>query len=180
MLSLTIPETEYFDEREGLFISVASQTILLEHSLMSLAAWESKWHKPFFSKEKKTREEELDYIKCMTITKNVNPLVYRGLVNTHFSKIRDYIDDPMTATTFVKNLNTKPNRNVITAEIIYYWMIALNIPFECQRWHLNRLMTLIKVCDIKSSPSKKMSKKDIYAQNRALNAARRQKLNTKG
>ena len=136
--------------------------------------------KPFLSKEAKTVEETLDYIKCMTITQNVDPNVYNSLTSNNIRDINKYIDNPMTATTFSNTKNYNTNKEIVTAELIYYWMIALNIPMECQKWHLNRLLTLIRVCNIKNSPPEKMSRRDLMSRNAALNAARRKKFNTKG
>ena len=180
MLPITIPATELYDEYNQIFINVKEQTLHLEHSLVSLSKWESKWHKPFLVKTKKTFEETIDYVRCMTITQNVNSEVYKCLTNENIQSINEYIEDPMTATWFSKDRKTKSNGEQITSELIYYWMISLNIPFECQKWHLNRLLTLIQVCDEKNKPPKKMSKKEIMSRNAALNAARRKKMNTKG
>lgn len=137
--------------------------------------------KPFLSKENKTSEETIDYIKCMTITQNVDDKVYYALTKKNYEDIFKYIDSPMTATTF-NDTKKSSNREVITSELIYYWMVALNIPMECQKWHLNRLLTLVRVCNIKNDTSKqsKMSAREINARNAALNAERRRKLNTKG
>ena len=178
MISIHIPETEYFDERLNEFVSIKEHDLLLEHSLISVSKWESKWHKPFLEKNDKTTEEVIDYLRCMTITQNVDPNVYYNISENDILRIKDYIDDSMTATTFSNQ--GRPNRQVITAEIIYYWMVTFNIPFECQKWHLNRLLTLVNVCSIKNQPSKKMSKSDIRSRNAALNAARRAQLGTKG
>lgn len=180
MLRITIPSAELWDEQNQEFIYTKEQTLQLEHSLVSLSKWESKWCKPFLTKKEKTYEETIDYIKCMTLTQNVNPNVYRYITNENIRQINDYIDAPMTATTIREETNGKMNREQITSELIYYWMIALNIPFECQKWHLNRLITLIRVCDIKNRPPKKMSRKQLLSRNAALNAARRKKHNTKG
>lgn len=180
MLQIVIPAIEQWDEQKQEFIQTKGQTLQLEHSLVSLSKWESKWNKAFLSKEAKTYEETLDYIKCMTVTPNVNPDIYNGLTREHIAKINKYIEAPMTATTFVENKGSKSNREIITAELIYYWMIALNIPFECQKWHLNRLLTLIRVCNIKNTPPKKMGKKATANQYAQLNAARRQRLGSKG
>lgn len=180
MLRITIPSDELWDEEKNEFVQLNSQTLQLEHSLVSLSKWESKWGKPFLSKEKKTFEETLDYVKCMTITQNVNLEVYSRLTAPHIEKINRYIDAPMTATTFIEEKGPKSGREQITAEIIYYWMIALNIPFECQKWHLNRLLTLIRVCNIKNSPPKKRNRREIMKRNAALNAARRKQLNSRG
>jgi hypothetical protein len=180
MLQITIPAVEQWDERKQEFITTKEQTLQLEHSLVSLSKWESKWCKPFLTKQEKTFEETLDYIKCMTITQNVDPEVYNYLTNKNIEEINNYIDAPMTATYFSDDKTVKSSREQITAELIYYWMIALNIPFECQKWHLNRLLTLIKVCNIKNQPPKKRSRTEIMSRNAALNAARRKQLNTKG
>ena len=181
MLQITIPAGEQWDEvKQEFIVSNKEQILTLEHSLVSLSKWESKWNKPFLSKAKKTREEELDYIKCMTITQNVDPVVYNFITNENMEQINQYIEAPMTATWFTEEKNNKPNKEQVTSELVYYWMIALNIPFECQKWHLNRLLTLIRVCNVKNSPPKKMSKRDIMSRNAALNAARKKKYNTKG
>ena len=179
MLLLTIPAAELFDDRTQEFIKIPEYKLQMEHSLVSLSKWESKWGKPFLSKEPKTAAETIDYIKCMTITQNVNPKVYNSLTTENIEQINKYIDEPMTATTFNEVNNTR-SREIITSELIYYWMFSLNIPMECQKWHLNRLLTLIRVCNIKNAPPKKMSRSDIMSRNAALNAARRKKLNSKG
>jgi len=155
-------------------------TLQLEHSLVSLSKWESKWKKPFLSKDAKTREETIDYFKHMTITKNVDPLVFEYLPTDIFTKIEAYIEDSMTATWFSDKEDHKKSKDIITAEIIYYWMIAQNIPMECQKWHLNRLMTLIRVCSIKNAPDKKVDKRAAMTHRGALNQARRAKMNSKG
>lgn len=180
MLQITIPATELFDDSKQEFVYTKEQTLKLEHSLVSLSKWESRWQKPFLTKEERTIEETIDYIKCMTITQNVDPDIYNYITNDNVRKVNAYIDAPMTATTFSNNGKGRPNREQITSELIYYWMISLNIPFECQKWHLNRLLTLIRVCNIKNQPSKKMSKGEIMSRNRALNEARKKQLNTKG
>ena len=181
MLEIVIPATEGYDEvKEEFTIIYPEQTLRLEHSLVSLSKWEAKWNKPFLSKQTKTFEETMDYVKCMTITQNVDPTVYYRLTNAHMEQINKYIELPMTATTFVDAGGKGGNGELVTSELIYYWMVSLNIPFECQKWHLNRLLTLIRVCNVKNQPPKKMSKSEIMSQNAALNAARRKQLNTKG
>ena len=171
---------EGWDEEKQEFIAPKTQTLQLEHSLVSLSKWESKWCKPFLSKEEKTIEETLDYIKCMTITQNVNPDIYNYLTNKNIEEINAYIEAPMTATTFSGTNLSKPSRETITSELIYYWMITLGIPVEFQKWHLNRLLTLIRVCNVKNAPPSKMSKREIMSRNAALNAARRKQMNSKG
>lgn len=181
MLVITIPAIEGFDDEKQEFVILAKeQTLQLEHSLVSLSKWESKWCKVFLSKEEKTLEETLDYIKCMTITQNVNPSVYNRLTKENINDINNYIDAPMTATTFYGHNQDGRSKETITSELIYYWMISLNIPMECQKWHLNRLLTLIRVCNIKNTPPKKMNKREIMNRNAALNAARKKQLNTTG
>ncbi len=180
MLRITIPTTEQWDEAKQEFVLTKEQTLSLEHSLVSLSKWESKWCKVFLTKQEKTFEETLDYIKFMTITQNVDPEVYKYLTNENIDEVNRYIEAPMTATYFSEDKTGKTSREQITAELIYYRMISLNIPFECQKWHLNRLLTLIKVCNTKNQPPKKRSMKEITSRNAALNAARRKQLNTRG
>ena len=181
MLLITVPAKEGFDESKNEFVTISKeQTLKLEHSLVSLSKWESKWCKAFLTKEDKTIEETIDYIKCMTITPDVDPNVYRSLTREHMEEINKYIGAPMTASHISEEKNGKASKEIVTSELIYYWMIALNIPFECQKWHLNRLLTLIRICNIKNQPSKKKSKRDIMSRNAALNAARRKKLNSRG
>lgn len=180
MLTLVVQGAELYDEVNNEFIPPKTFVLQLEHSLVSLSKWESKWHKPFLTKTSKTTEESIDYIRCMTITKNVPPNVYENISDENMQAIEAYIDAPMTATTFRDIEQKKTNRRIITAEIIYYWMICANIPFECQKWHLNRLLTLINVCNIESKPPKKMSKREIFAENRRLNELRKAQFKTNG
>ena len=180
MLRITVPSKEIFDEATSSFVDVKEQTLTLEHSLVSLYKWESKWHKPFLSKEGKTNEETIDYIKCMTLTQNVDPNVYMCLTNKNIQDINDYIEDPMTATTFSDDNKKSGKQKIVTAEVIYYWMLSLQIPFKCEKWHLNKLLTLIRVCNAENAPAEKKSMADIRKSNRELNMARRKKLNSKG
>lgn len=179
MLYITVPANELWDEEKQEFISIKETTLQLEHSLVSLSKWESKWHKAYYSNKSKTSDEVLDYIRCMTLTQNVKPEVYRCLTQDNIAAISSYIEDPMTATTFMEDGN-KGGKETITSELMYYWMIALNIPFECQKWHINRLLTLIRVCNVKNQPPKQMSKGERLRRQAELNARRRQQLNTKG
>lgn len=182
MLEVTVPKSEMFDENTGCFISIEKTILHLEHSLLSISKWESKWHRPFIevgSKDSKSQEEQLDYIRCMTIDKNIDPNVYFGLTIQNKLDINTYINDPMTATT-VRDLPGSPLRKeIITSEVIYFWMLNYGIPFECEKWHINRLIMLIKVCNAKSNPQK-MSTKEIMDQNRKINEARKKALRTRG
>lgn len=180
MLRLIVPRREYFDNKKQEFIYYEEQTLILEHSLISISKWESKWKKPFLDKKPKSYEESIDYVRCMTLNQNVDPNSYYGLNQKLFDTISEYIDDSMSATWFSEKENKGGGRQIVTSELIYYWMVAFNIPFECQKWHLNRLLTLIRICEIKNQPSKKMKKSDIYSRNRALNAARKKNLGTSG
>lgn len=180
MLQITIPATEQWDEKNQVFVKTDEQVLRLEHSLVSLHKWESKWHKSFLFTKEKTYEETLDYIKCMTLTQNVNPDVYYCLTNENITQINEYIADPMTATYIYEDEKKGINRDRVTAELIYYWMISLGIPFECQKWHLNQLLALIKVCNVKNSPKKRMSNRDILSRNKALNEARKKSMHTRG
>ena len=180
MLQLEIPEREFFDESSSTFIVYKKESIQLEHSLVSLSKWESKWCKPFLTQSFKTLEESTDYIRCMTITQNVKSEVYENLPSDVYNQVDNYINLPMTATWINENQNGSKSREIVTAEIIYYWMIALNIPIEFQKWHLNRLFMLIRVCNVKNQPPKKQNKKDMLAKRNALNQARRNQNKTRG
>lgn len=180
MLRLTIAASELWDEENECFITIEGQMLCLEHSLESLSKWESKWNKPFLTKEPKTQEETLDYIRCMTLGEEADPEVYTCLSSENLKKIDKYINAPMTATTFSGMAGKGKKGGIITAEIIYYWMVALQIPSDYDKWHLNKLITLIRVCELKNSPGKKMSKAETMRHQAQLNAARRQKLNSKG
>lgn len=179
-LTIVVPGGELFDPATSEFIETKETKLTLEHSLLSIAKWEAKWHKPYLSREEKTAEEAVDYIRCMTLNGPIDPNVYKVLSRENVDEITKYMNDPMTATTF-KRENKKASREIITNEIVYYWMTALNIPFDpCQKWHLSRLMTLIEVCSLKQQPSKKMSKAEILKRNHALNAQRRARHHTHG
>lgn len=185
MLTLFVSPKEAFNEKENVFVSSEGCTLCLEHSLVSISKWESKWHKPYLSDTKKTDEELRSYVKCMTITQNVKDEVYDLLSAEELKMINDYIGDPMTATTFTtRKAEGQASRRseIITSELIYYWMVSFQIPFECQRWHLNRLLTLIKICSIKNdtSKNKNMPRKAVLTSNAALNAARRKKSGSRG
>lgn len=181
MLEIDIPEIELYDDANNRFITYAPQSLQLEHSLVSLSKWESKWHKPFLTSEK-TREENIDYVRCMTIKpKKLDEDYYLHLPSSIIKQINAYIEDPMTATTISPNSNgSSNNRQIITNELIYYWMIGYQIPVEFERWHLRRLMTLISVCDEKNKPPKKISEAEIMARNAEINARNRARFHSKG
>lgn len=183
MLEIKVPLVEAFDNENQKFTTGDFMVLELEHSLVSLSKWESKHKKPFLSdakKDEKTSEEVVDYVKTMTTTPNVPEEVWGKLTEENYAAINEYIDDKMTATWFNEEPNSPKQKEVITAELIYYWMVIFQIPFECQHWHLNRLFTLIRVCNIKAGKPKKMSRSEIAARNRQLNAQRKAQLNTKG
>ena len=187
MLQITIsekPERELFNEATSEFIQVPGHKafpLQLEHSLISLSKWESKWKKPFLgSKESLTREEILDYVRCMTINGGIDEEAYQYIDNQELKQILDYMSDSHTATKIYDRRNHPQRQETITSELIYYWMIRCEIPQAYEKWHLNRLLTLIKVCNIKGGPDQKMSKQSIYNQNRELNARRRAKLHSRG
>lgn len=178
MLTIKVPATEVYSEETG-FVNIKETTLTLEHSLKSISKWESKWHKSFLSTKNKTDEEIISYIKCMTINKINDDLVYSFLTKDNLDSIIHYIEDSHTATTINDN-DTKKSNDIVTSELIYYWMITLNIPYEFENWHINRLLTLIRVCNIKNQPPKKMSRAEIMARNKALNDARKVKAHTTG
>jgi hypothetical protein len=178
VLKITLPGDEFFDDETQEFITKNDVILELEHSLASLSKWESIWEKPFLSKETKSTEETISYIVCMMLTEDLSVETLSRITSENFAEINAYIDAKMTATWF--NDKAESSREIITAELIYYWMVSLKIPFECQHWHLNRLFTLIRVCNQKNSPPKKLSRSELAARNRALNAQRKAQLNTKG
>lgn len=179
-LRIVIPAAEQFNNDTNEFLETKEQVLQLEHSLVSISKWEAKHHKPFLSKEPKTRAETIDYIRCMTLTQNVDPNIYTAITPAIIEEVAKYINSSMTATTFTNESPGRNQRKVITSEVIYYWMVANNIPFECQKWHLDRLLTLIHVCNVENQKPRKMSRQEIIRQNHALNEARKAKFETRG
>jgi hypothetical protein len=179
VLTITIPEVELYDEVNNEFISIKEQKIQLEHSLISISKWEAKWKIPFLDSRQRSNESMIDYVRCMTVTPNVHPAAYNYIPKGEFDKVGNYIKDTMSATT-LPEYRGKPNREIMTSELLYYYVIANGIPIECQKWHLNRLMTLIRIFDVKNTKGKKMPLKEVYQNNTALNEARRAMYNSKG
>ena len=180
MLKITIPSNEMFDERNQKFISVREVSLDLEHSLVSLSKWESKFQKPFLGKDTKTTDEILHYIKCMVVSENFDEVSLQFLTADNLTEINNYIESKQSATTFNDLSQQKGRSEIITSELIYYWMVAFNIPFVCETWHLNRLLTLIRICNVKNSKPKKMSKAEIAQRNKMLNDERRARLGSSG
>ena len=180
MLTLELPEREYFDEETERFGRIKATTLKLEHSLISISKWEAKWHISFFDSEK-TTEQTLDYIRCMVANMEIpeDSKIFNFLAKEDIEKINNYINDPMTATT-IKDDGKHGRGQKITSELIYCWMVQYNIPSQYEKWHINRLIMLIRVCSEENKPKKKMSRREIMAQNKARNAARRAKLGTRG
>ena len=180
MLKKETPETELWDEYNQRFILVKKQTLFIEHSLISLSRWESNWEKPFLKRnDKKTLVETIDYVRCMTINNNVDPNVYRVLTADNINAINAYVNAKKTATIVYEDKHRSTGETV-TSELIYYWMVSLGIPFECQKWHLNRLLTLIRVCNVKNSPGKKMGRNALLNRYASLNKKRREAMHSNG
>lgn len=180
MLRIVIEGEETYDEETNSFDSINDTVVDLEHSLISLSKWESKYQKPFLSPGEKTREEIFGYIQAMIITPDIDPDVLLHLSKANIEEIQEYIDSTQSATTFGMMPDRRGPGEIITSELIYYWMVAFNIPFVCENWHLNRLFSLIRICNIKNSKPQKMSRHEIAQRNRELNAQRRKELGTKG
>jgi len=180
MLYLTIPEKEFYNEETETFFEAEPIDLELEHSLISLSKWESKFQKPFLSNEKKTPGEILEYVYFMIVTPNISRDVIYQITQESLDEITDYIESKQSATTFGEMPKSNVRSETITSELIYYWMVSFNIPMECEKWHLNRLFSLIKICNIKQGKPKKPSKNEIAQRNRELNEQRRAQYNTRG
>lgn len=195
MLAITIPKQEYWDTRKQEFVQLNAVTLRLEHSLVSLSKWESKWHVPFFGNDSITREQMIDYVRCMTVTQGIDHDAYYRLTESNMAVIYRYMDDPMTATWFAgeqkpwesKSSQKRQPRSKIkvkakplTSEVIYSRMFAVHIPMECEKWHLNRLFTLIRVCNEEQKSPKKMNKREALSRQRALNEKRLKEFGTRG
>lgn len=182
MLRITVPGVEFFDDANQEFITSDEVVLELEHSLVSLSVWESKWERAFLGPTKKSTEETLDYIRAMTLTPEIPPEVYSRLSNENLSEINDYINAKMTATTVNEGPAKPQSRELVTAEVIYYWMITLGVPFECQYWHLERLLMLIRVVNAKNAPQTKSttSRAELAARHRAVNEEQRRRFGTSG
>lgn len=180
MLTITVGATEVYDENAKAFTTHGGVELQLEHSLISLSKWESEFEKPFLGKDDKTVEETLGYIRCMVLTPNPPGDFLQKLSQENVEAINRYIERKMTATWFSDQPSAPKSREVITSELIYYWMSLFSIPFECEAWHLNRLFTLIRICNIKQSKPQKMSRAEVMQRNRELNAQRRTQLGTAG
>ena len=180
MLEIEISDSEFFNDETNEFVTIKGGTLILEHSLLSISKWESKFCKPFIIESEHSYDEMIEYIKCMTINKNVDNCLYDIIDVESYNKIVEYINAPMTATVIKEVRSTNRSSAFITNEVIYYYMTALNIPFECEKWHFNRLLTLINVCSQKSAPPKKMSKDDVRSRYAELNFMRRAAMNSKG
>ena len=188
MKKVDIPSGLLFNDADQTFIETQAVTLELEHSLAAISKWECKWHTPFFGEQKKTNDQVIDYIKCMTLNEDVDPNVYLVLPQTVIQEIGEYLENPMTSIKWPdKPMNNgktrtygKPSKETITSELIYYWMFTQNIPLECENWHINKLLSVIRMCSTKNTPPKKTNPNAILARNASLNAARRKALGTTG
>src|SRR4051812_45246710 len=180
MLTITVGATDVYDEESGTFGDQGGVELQLEHSLVSLSKWESIYEKPFLGSINKTSEEVFSYVECMILTPNPPEEILKKLSQENIQEINEYIDRKMTATWFSEQPGAPKSREVITAELIYYWMTVFTIPFECENWHLNRLFTLIRICNVKQAKPKKMSRAEAGRRNRELNAQRKAQLGTRG
>lgn len=180
MLELSIKGVDLYDELKEEFIYIPPTKLRLEHSLVSISKWEEKWEKVFLSKDPMSHEETIDYVRCMTITQNVDPMVYEYLTDDHIRQVMQYIEKKASATWFSDTPKSQGKKQVITSELVYYWMFSYKIPKECEKWHFNRLMILIQIFSIENAPKKKMSRNEILSRNKALNDARLKAMGTTG
>lgn len=176
MLEIDVAQEESFDESTEKFVVSKRFRVALEHSLVSMSKWESVWEEPFLGDKDKTSEQTISYVKMMLLTSDVPPEVFQKLLSKHIDQIKNYISAKMTATTITETPGSKSYREIVTSELVYYWMFSMSIPMECEHWHLNRLITLIRVFGAKNAPKRKMS----MADRRALNKQRQAKYNTRG
>lgn len=180
MLKLIVQGNEFYDEETSSFITTEGFEVELEHSLLSLSKWESKHQVPFLGQAKLTTDQIVDYILCMNNTPNVTTEMISSAGSQVFDAVNEYINSPQSATTFGEMPKPRGRGEVITSELIYYWMVAFNIPFTCEAWHLNRLFSLIKIANIKNSKGKRLSRSEVVQRNRELNAKRKAELGTTG
>ena len=176
MFELTIGATEHFNQETSEFEMLNGVTIELEHSLFALSKWESKFEIPFLNNDNLTDEQMMYYIQCMTITKNVDPKLYGSLSEANIITVNEYLNKKHTATWFSEHGNgpgRRTSNEIVTSELIYFWLTACQIPFECEHWNLKRLLTLIQVCNEKNKPQKKMDRKTMMNKHRSVNASRR-------
>ena len=178
-IPIYLKEEELYNSATQEFIQVKAKTVYLEHSLVSIQKWEQKWHIPFLKDTPKTREQEQDYIRCMSMSGPLSDVDLMRFRQSDLIRINDYIQDPMTATTF-NNKNARHSRRILTAEVIYAQMIHYGVPFECKKWHLNSLMTLLRACYEEEAPKKKMGKKDLYSRYNQIEAANRKRYGFRG
>lgn len=187
MIEINVPASSVVDpDTNRIYRVKKDQKIQLEHSLISIQKWESRWHIAYLKRDhQKTYEQIIDYIRCMTLTPNVADDVYYCIPDSELKRVAQYIDDPMSATRVhdappVKSFGIGQKQDVVTAEVIYYWMIAMNIPYECRKWHLQQLLTLIRVINAKNAPKKKRPMKDVLAEYRSINEENKKRFGTKG
>lgn len=180
MLKIIIEDEELYDEESNTFQTTERFEFEVEHSLLSLSKWEANYKKPFLSSGKLSTEEIFQYVMYMILTPNVTEKIVNDSSTKIFSEVNDYINSSQSATTFGEMPQKRGPGEVITSELIYYWMVAFNIPFECEKWHLNRLFSLIRICNIKNSKPEKVSRHEAAMRNRALNEKRKAELNTTG
>lgn len=184
MLKIHIPAGEVWNSQEEIFETCKGYDLVLEHSLISISKWESKWHKAYLGPQEKTKEEIFDYIRCMIVTPGIPDNITKFITESNLREITDYMRNPMTATvfnSFEDNKPQAPSKDTMTSEYIYFLLSSYRIPFrDVEKWHLNRLLTLIRICSIKNEPPKKSNPKHLAKSRSSLNAARRARSGSKG
>lgn len=180
MLKIIVPSMDLFNEEDNTFTTVPETIIELEHSLLAMSKWESKFQVPFLGSSPKTNQEMLEYVRLMIVTPNYPENILSRLTSENYDSIKEYIESSQSATTFSNRSKAKGKPEIITSELIYYWMVAFTIPFECESWNLNRLFALIRICDIKNSKPKPMTQRELAERNRSINEQRKAKLGTRG
>jgi hypothetical protein len=172
MLTITVLGEEHWDQENEKFVYPDSFKLELEHSLVSLSKWESKWEVPFLGEKPKTTEMVLDYIECMILTPDPPADWISKLSKENIEEITAYFDSKQSATWFNDHHPEPKTGETITSELVYYWLDICDIDWQAQYWHLNRLLTLVKIHTVKQAKPKPMSRSEMLRRRRALNKQR--------
>lgn len=179
---------ELFDEETNTFLHPVGKKLHLEHSLLSISKWEAEWEIPFLNTDK-TSEQSLSYIKCCVLDDDFDELLLNTLSDKNILDFNAYLSKGMTAKKIIdlrsslsqKRKSRRPaSQKALTSEDIYYSMIQFHVWKECEEWPLQRLLSLLQLCSLKSNSTGEMSKSDQAKFYREENARRKAKYHTNG